>query len=130
MTPTTIGLTHNMLDVSDLIGVPYKTNGRDKNGFDCYGLALEVERRLGTPLNDIFYSTAHDHNLVQEYEQTLNVVKTDIITEGTLLEFFIRGELHIGVAINEENFIHATTTQGVRISRIKCYPLENSYKVV
>lgn len=119
-----------MLDVSDLIGVPYKTNGRDKNGFDCYGLALEVERRLGTPLNDIFYSTAHDHNLVQEYEQTLNVVKTDIITEGTLLEFFIRGELHIGVAINEENFIHATTTQGVRISRIKCYPLENSYKVV
>lgn len=119
-----------MLDVSDLIGVPYKKNGRDKNGFDCYGLALEVEKRLGTPLNDIFYDNNNDPALVEEGEKTLNVVPVDFITTGTILEMWIKGELHIGVALDPDRFIHCVYNEGVRISAIKYYPVEKKYKVV
>jgi len=37
----------------DLIGIPFKRNGRDKNGMDCWGLCMEVKKRTdGTILPD------------------------------------------------------------------------------
>ena len=37
-----------MIDVSDLIGVPFVNHGRDiHDGLDCYGLVMEVFRRYG-----------------------------------------------------------------------------------
>ena len=36
------------IDISDLIGVPFRRGGRDINtGFDCWGLAVEVYKRYG-----------------------------------------------------------------------------------
>lgn len=110
-----------MLDVSDLIGCPYKENGRDKNGFDCYGLVIEVCRRIGTPLNDIF----SDPNATD-----FNVVRTDFINTGTILKMYVKGSLHLGVAIDDKSFIHCVYGEGVRISYIKYYPIEETYKVV
>jgi len=36
----------------DLIGKPYKENGRGPDGYDCYGLVLTVCHRLGIDLPD------------------------------------------------------------------------------
>ena len=36
----------------DLIGIPYKENGRGPDGYDCYGLVLTVCHRLGIDLPD------------------------------------------------------------------------------
>lgn len=119
-----------MLNFTDLIGVPYKDNGRSiEEGFDCYGLAIEVERRLGNELVDVVYSD-HALQLVEEHLPTLNVVKTDKIETGVLLQMTFFEELHIGVAIDEKIFIHATINQGVRISPIKCYKVNGIFKVV
>lgn len=118
------------LDYSDLIGVPYLTNGRTKEeGFDCYGLAIEVEKRFGKTLIDVVYQ---DHNirLSDEFAPLLNIKKTDSIIGGTLLEIHIGEELHIGVAINKRDFIHATTNQGVRISPIGAYKIHAKYEVI
>jgi len=39
--------------VNDYVGVPYLVNGRDRNGWDCWGLVLAVYReRLGLELPD------------------------------------------------------------------------------
>lgn len=118
-----------MLDVSDLIGIPYKDNGRDRRGMDCYGVAIEVERRFGKTLQDVVYNN-HDIELSEKYTPLLNVQKTDFIKAGTLLEFHVQNTLHVAVALNETDMIHATTNQGVRISKIAAYKVAGMYEVI
>ena len=118
-----------ILNVVDLIGIPYKAHGRTKeDGFDCYGLAIEIERRLGKELRDIDYQF-NDPKLSEEYAPTLNVKKTDKIEIGNLIEMTFNSELHIGIIISDTTFIHATRNQGVRISRIGAIPYKAIYEV-
>lgn len=36
-----------MIDIDNLIGKPYKIDGRGPNFYDCWGLCLEIAKRLG-----------------------------------------------------------------------------------
>lgn len=112
----------------DLIGIPYKFNGRDKTGLDCYGLAIEVEKRYGKNLHDVVYDN-HNIELSEKNTPLLNLRKTDFIKAGTLLEIHFNNELHIGVAINSKEFIHATYNHGVKISPINAYKVVAKYEV-
>lgn len=114
---------------ADLIGIPYKNNGRDASGLDCYGLAIEVEKRLGKELRDVVYEN-HAIELAEENAPLLNIRKTDFIITGSLLEIHTENELHIGVAINKKEFIHATYNHGVKISPIGAYKVVNIYEVI
>ena len=118
-----------MIDVSDLIGAPYKDNGRTVEGFDCYGLAIEVEKRFGKKLSDAVYEN-HDLELSQKWAPLLNVKKTDFIKAGSLLEIHVGNTLHVAVALDEVRMIHATTNQGVRISKIAAYRIAGIYEVL
>ena len=118
-----------MIDVSDLIGIPYREYGRTLSGLDCYGLAILVEKRLGKKLQDAVYEN-HDKELSAKYSPLLNIRKTDFIRKGVLLEFHIKNTLHIGVALNSQDMIHATTNQGVRISKIAAYKIAGIYEVL
>lgn len=117
------------INVADLIGQPYKDNGRGNGGYDCYGLAIEVEKRLGKELIDVYYDN-HNKQLAEEYAPLLNLRKTDFINTGVIIEMHKDGLLHIGVAINKVDMIHATRNQGVRISRIGIIPVINTYEVI
>lgn len=127
-----------MIDVADLIGVPFVEFGRDtKNGLDCYGLAIEVERRLGKTLKDVALEK-FDRAKVERIAPNINVKKLrlDEISEGVILEFYgLRDKrLHIAVALDKNTFIHATENQGVRISSFassRTYlKLANVYEVI
>lgn len=118
-----------MIDVSDLIGRPYIENGRGPDGYDCYGLAIEVEKRLGRTLRDAVYEN-HDKELSNIWKPLLNVRPSDFITEGALLEIHVGNTLHIAVALDSVTMIHATINQGVRISRIAAYKLAGIYEVI
>lgn len=132
-----------MLEVADLIGIPFVEFGRDVNtGLDCYGLAIEVEKRLGKKLNDVvlekfdYALEKFDYAKVKATLPGLNVKKTDVIKEGVILEFYgLRDKrLHVGVALDNNTFIHATENQGVRISTLttcKQYlKFEQAYEVL
>lgn len=118
-----------MINVSDLIGIPYKENGRTAEGLDCYGLAIEVEKRFGKQLRDAVYES-HDIELSQKWAPLLNVKKSDFIKEGALLEIHVGNTLHIAVALDKVRMIHATTNQGVRISKIAAYKIAGVYEVL
>ena len=127
-----------MINIADLIGVPFVEFGRDiKNGLDCYGLAIEVERRLGKNLKDVALEK-FDREKVERTAPTLNIKKLrlDEISEGVILEFYGLQDkrLHIAVALDKNIFIHATENQGVRISSFassKTYlKLANVYEVI
>lgn len=116
------------ISYEDLIGCKYKDHGRSKTeGFDCYGLIIELTRRMGTPLRDVWYE---DHNLelADKNAPTLNVVRTDKIDAGTILEMQFNDELHIGMAVNSKQFIH-TTRSGVRVSPIGSIKIIGLYNV-
>ncbi len=118
-----------MIDVSDLVGIPYKENGRSKTGLDCYGLAIEVEKRFGKNLKDAVYDN-HDKELSQKWVPLLNVKQTDFIKAGSIIEIHIAQTLHIAVALDSKTMIHATTNQGVRISKIAAYKVAAIYEVL
>lgn len=118
-----------MPDISDLIGIPYREHGRDSRGYDCYGLAIEVERRLGKTLLDAVYDNTHDERFKDMNCPTLNIKPTDKIELGTLIEMTLKGELHIGVCLDRDRFIHATVNQGVRISSLRAFSKVNFYEV-
>ena len=43
-------MSKNQIKIDDLRGKPYKQKGRGPDGFDCYGLCMEVSRRFGVEL--------------------------------------------------------------------------------
>ena len=104
--------------VDDLLGVPYKDHGRSKEeGYDCYGLAIEVARRFGYRLDDVEYNDDHDIRLADEHAPTLNITRLDAPRAGALVEMTAGNNLHIGVCLNGREFIHMTRS-GCRINRI------------
>lgn len=115
------------IQLNDLIGAPYKDHGRDASGYDCYGLAIEVARRYGYKLNDVIYN---DHNLALSAENvpTLNVTPIDAPREGAIIEMEYGNEIHIGVAINNREFIHMTRT-GCRINQIGIFKIRGIYGI-
>lgn len=99
-----------MINYKDLLGIPYKLHGRDRTGYDCYGLAIEVLRRMGFNLTDLRFLCGE----VKRMKETNKGDYSDII-----LFFDKNGHtVHIGVLLNEESFIHCDM-YGVRVSGIK-----------
>lgn len=115
------------IELNDLIGTPYKDHGRGTGGYDCYGLAIEVARRYGYKLNDVIYED-HSLELSAENVPTLNVTPIDAPREGAIIEMEYGEELHVGVCINDREFIHMTRL-GCRINRIGSIKVRGYYGI-
>jgi hypothetical protein len=111
--------------VKDLIGIPYKPHGRGKNGMDCYGIVIEVLRRKGINVADVFYSDTTletNKSVLQILMKSIPNTKLERPEEGAVVEILVMGQpSHVGVCLGDGTFIHALKKIGVVIEPLSRY---------
>lgn len=91
-------------------GTPYRMGGLSKNGVDCSGFVY------------LTYRTLADRKLPRTTRQQVNLGRTVALRDlraGDLL-FFKTGwaTRHVGIYIQDDKFLHASTNKGVIISKL------------
>ncbi len=88
----------------ECLGIGYKYGGTNKAGFDCSGFVQYIYGKNGvkTP------------RTVTEMVNSIN--KTSTPQRGDLI--VINGYKHIGIYLNDGNFIHSSSSQGITISNV------------
>jgi probable lipoprotein NlpC len=92
--------------ITDWVGVQYQNGGLDKRGIDCSGFAMLLEK-------DVF-----GKSLPRRSRDQAAAVKSQTsgrLKEGDLIFFSFGGNDvdHVGVYLNEDYFVHASTKRGV-----------------
>lgn len=97
-------------EVDNWLGVPYKYGGNDHNGVDCSGLVLQLYNRV--------YEIKLPRTCAQQAEFCQPIDKSKV-KFGDLV-FFSTGDNkkinHVGMMLDSDNFIHASSSKGVVIS--------------
>ena len=111
-----------MLEVNDLVGIPFENGGRTLRGFDCWGLVMEVYRRRGIKLKDYPIDAMSTARIAQELKLNEgNWIKVETPEEGDLVVMHLccaQWANHVGVYIGNGRFVHAYAGGGVCIERI------------
>ncbi|NNF58043.1 MAG: hypothetical protein HKN04_07355 [Rhodothermaceae bacterium] len=94
----------------DWIGVPYRYGGTTRRGIDCSAF-VQTFMRDHTGL-DLTRTTATQ---VQEGE----AIDKDELQPGDLVFFRRRGTRHVGVYLDDGEFIHASSSRGVTVSNLE-----------
>jgi hypothetical protein len=98
--------------IDNWIGVPYRNGGMDKKGVDCSGFAFLLEKEVYNRDLPRIARTMAD-KVKRKYEEDLK--------EGDLVFFDFDGQKfsHVGVYLQNNKFVHASTSKGVIISDLK-----------
>lgn len=114
-----------MINIDDIVGARYKQGGRSAvEGFDCYGLAIEVSKRFGHTIPDLDGAIGMDCDFLHyEKEASHNMNVKEIAypeTEGDIILFKdTKGFYHhIGIYLGDGRFIHCNKW-GVHIERLE-----------
>ena len=94
------------------IGVKHKIGGRDRDGIDCSGLALELLEPLGAKLP----RRAEDMRKMGRRVGLVEIRPGDLVFFSTKRADGLRG--HVGVALDRNRFVHATASKGVKIDSL------------
>ena len=99
-------------EINSWVGVPYKSGGDTKKGTDCSGFVQAV------------YKTVYQVSLyrtVVDLLKNCDLIKKEELSAGDLVFFKINNTQvsHVGIYINEDKFIHASSSKGVMVSDLK-----------
>jgi cell wall-associated NlpC family hydrolase len=104
--------------IDEWMGVPYKYGGNDKSGIDCSGFT------------GLLYREVYNKNIsgpTSSLIELTNIIDESELKEGDMVFFHIekKGKVsHVGVYLQNNKFVHATTKKGVMINDLS----ENYYK--
>lgn len=92
------------------VGTPYRRGGHDSQGIDCSALARTVLGELGVGLPRTTAAQRHVGKPIAKEE----------MAPGDLLFFRLgSGRVnHVGVALDSDRFLHASTSRGVVVDRL------------
>ena len=91
-------------------GVPYRLGGGSKKGIDCSAfVSVAYQQMLGLSLP----------RTVKEQQALGKEVARDKLQKGDLI-FFKTGRRshHVGIYVGDDSFLHASTSQGVKVSSL------------
>jgi len=94
-----------------LLGRPYKSAGKGPDAFDCSGFVYYVYKRF-------------DINLPYTTDELVRVgsqVPRENVLAGDLVIFTIKKSYHIGIMMNQSEFVHASSSKGVAIGNIDSF---------
>lgn len=104
----------------DLFGVPFERGGRDpKRALDCYGLVIEMYRRMGISIRD-FQSPGTLEEIAEIVSmEARNWKRVPIGTPASVVTFRVEGVgAHVGFTIDGDRFVHAIEPIGVTTDRL------------
>lgn len=94
--------------IDEWYGVPYKYGGQNKNGIDCSNFTSTLYKTI--------YNKPLKGSSSSIFDQCKVISKTQL-KEGDLVFFKIENDKisHIGIYLQNNKFVHATTKKGVMI---------------
>ena len=116
---TVLGVSKNRLNneklyrfIDSWMGVPHRIGGMNKSGIDCSGFTSILQKEI------------YDQSLPRVASQMALQVKRkyeDNLEEGDLVFFDFEGKKfsHVGVYLQNNKFVHASTSKGIIISDLK-----------
>lgn len=106
--------------INDWYATPYKYGGKDKHGIDCSGLTAT--------LYQIVYQKKISPSTKALVDEVIKIKKTDL-KEGDLIFFNTNGKSisHVGVYLQNNKFVHASSSKGVMISDLNEPYFKKSY---
>ena len=98
--------------ITDWAGVKYQLGGLDKRGIDCSGFALLLQK-------DIYQVSLPRRS--RDQAEAINEKKLSQLKEGDLIFFSFGGGAidHVGVYLNNDYFVHASTSRGVIVDDLR-----------
>ena len=105
--------------ITSWTGVKYQLGGLDKRGIDCSGFALTLEKEI------------FDIDLPRRSIEQAGVIKQKDVKRletGDLVFFSFGGREvdHVGVYLNDNFFVHASTSRGVIVDDLMLPAYQNS----
>lgn len=115
-----------MVDLKRYLAVPYKSGGRSWDGADCWGLVcLLYANELGVALPLYDGIDALKHELVsphieaaQRSSEWASVPLSETAPFDVVLARITGHPWHLGVLLEDRQFIHSLPSRGVTIDRI------------
>lgn len=102
----------------DLIGVPFEYGGRGPDKFDCYGLVKELLSREGQEIPD-YISPSDGAKIMAIFHSEIRLWQECELKPGAVLLFRVPGNLHVGVYLGDDKFIHTwEASNGVVVERL------------
>jgi len=96
--------------IDDWYGTPYRLGGTTKKGVDCSAFSQFLFASV--------YGLSIPRTAREQYNLTSRISRTQL-NEGDLIFFNTRGGIsHVGVYLQNNKFVHASTSGGVMISDI------------
>ncbi len=106
--------------ITDWSGVRYKLGGLDKSGIDCSGFALLLQKQI------------YGVELPRRSKDQADAIKKKNyghLKEGDLVFFSFGGKEvdHVGIYLNNDFFVHASTTRGVIVDDLTLPAYQNTF---
>jgi cell wall-associated NlpC family hydrolase len=101
----------------DLLGKPFREGARGPDAFDCVGLLIEMQRRLGRVVPDWSSDPLVLASALARWER----VRVPDPGDGVLI-YSVNPQWHVGVVSGGGCMLHAHPDRGVARERIDAFP--------